>query len=542
VTYLSVTSGARSNPAHLIAIALLALPWLWPFASGPTPSVLPRLAALAFGALYLLLYQGTPPENANRIYGKALLVAALVSSVIGLLQYFGASQALTPWVNVTVKGNAFGNLRQRNQLGSLLNMGLAVLVWSAWARHWRRETDVARDADSDRRRVDLSRTWVLGLTALAVVLLASASAATASRTGMVQMLAMLGLAFLWRRQTAKATWPMLVGSVLAYVVASGLLPVLIGQEPFASGITARFSDGGLNCESRIILWHNVLQLIAQKPWFGWGWGELDYAHFITVYPGTRFCDILDNAHNLPLHLAVELGLPLSVAFCSLLSWLVWRAKPWREPDSDRQMAWAVLLVIGLHSLLEYPLWYGPFQIATLFAIWILCRSPRPAAGAGGLSLASASPNAPVTAGSGLRAAIAIGAMLLLIALAYAAWDYRRVSQVYLAPSLRASAYREDTMRKVQDSVLFRNQARFAALTLATVTPENAAQLHATALELLHFSPESRVVEKLIDSALVLGRKGEAAYYMLRYRQAFPADYARWQARNSYEASLPQIAR
>ena len=56
-------------------------------------------------------------------------------------------------------------------------------------------------------------------------------------------------------------------------------------------------------------------LIAQKPWLGWGWGELDYAHFITLYPGARFCDILDNAHNLPLHLAVELGVPLAVVLC-----------------------------------------------------------------------------------------------------------------------------------------------------------------------------------------------------------------------------------
>ena len=28
---------------------------------------------------------------------------------------------------------------------------------------------------------------------------------------------------------------------------------------------------------------------------------MDYAHFVTLYPGERFCDILDNAHNLPLH-------------------------------------------------------------------------------------------------------------------------------------------------------------------------------------------------------------------------------------------------
>ncbi|MBP9931724.1 MAG: O-antigen ligase C-terminal domain-containing protein, partial [Rhodoferax sp.] len=99
--------------------------------------------------------------------------------------------------------------------------------------------------------------------------------------------------------------------------------------------------------------------------------------------------------------------------------------------------------------------------------------------------------------------------------------------------------REDTLRKVQDSWLFRKQVRFAALTLATVTPENAQGLNAMARELLHFSPESRVIEKLIDSDLALGRRDDAAYFMLRYRNAFPADYERWKARSTY-SPLPEL--
>ena len=73
----------------------------------------------------------------------------------------------------------------------------------------------------------------------------------------------------------------------------------------------------------------VLHLIAQKPWTGWGWGELKYAHYMASYPGERFCDILGNAHNLPLHLAVTLGLPLALAACAGLLTLLWRAHPWR---------------------------------------------------------------------------------------------------------------------------------------------------------------------------------------------------------------------
>jgi O-antigen ligase len=508
---------------QVIAVLLLALPWLWPFASGPTPSVLPRLAALACGALFLLVYQAMRPADANRIFAKGLLVAALLSSVIGLLQYLGASLVLAPWVNVTAPGYAFGNLRQRNQLGSLLNIGLAVLVWSAWTRQWRVVSDVRRESDSGRR----FRGAAPGFLALAIVLLASASAATASRTGLVQMLLLLGLALVWRRHAAPASWPILGGAVLAYGLASVVLPMLTDQDPFTAGIVARFSDRVQNCESRIILWQNVLELIAQKPWSGWGWGELDYAHFITLYPGARFCDILDNAHNLPLHLAVELGVPFAITVGALVAWLIWRALPWRETAADRQMAWAILAIIGLHSMLEYPLWYGPFQIATVFAIWVLWRTPRQVADAAGMPRAAMPDSGPVT-----TVVVATAATLVLAALAYAAWDYRRVSQVYLAPSLRASAYREDTLRKAQDSWLFHDQARFAALTLATVTPSNAAQVNATALELLHFSPEARVIEKVITSALAVGYYDEAEYFLVRYQRAFPADYARWQARES----------
>jgi hypothetical protein len=75
--------------------------------------------------------------------------------------------------------------------------------------------------------------------------------------------------------------------------------------------------------------------------------------------------------------------------------------------------------------------------------------------------------------------------------------------------------------------LFRNQVQFAELTTTPVTAENAAQLCDQALQLLHFSPEPRVVEKLIESAVLLGRDDEAAYYLARYRAAFPEAHARY---------------
>ena len=34
-------------------------------------------------------------------------------------------------------------------------------------------------------------------------------------------------------------------------------------------------------------------------------------------------------------------------------------------------ATSVLAIIALHSLVEYPLWYGPFQMAVGWCVWML---------------------------------------------------------------------------------------------------------------------------------------------------------------------------
>ena len=106
-------------------------------------------------------------------------------------------------------------------------------------------------------------------------------------------------------------------------------------------------------------------------------------------------------------------------------------------------------------------------------------------------------------------------------------DYHRVSQIYLAPAERSAAYRDDTLNKVQGTWLFRQQARFAVLGITVLKPDNAESMYSLAQELLHYSPEPRVIEKVIESAVMLGRDDEALLYVARYRAAFPEDHARW---------------
>jgi len=469
----------------LFAVALLALPWLNPFAAGPSPAVQPWLVTLACVALLLLLLPGRSSVRPQTV-AAAWLVAGLLSCVIALCQYFGVESRFSPWMTLS-DGQVYANLWQRNQFATLAAIGLLSLLW--WS---------GRGTHSVR----VVRRLLVG----AAALLAFGLSASSSRTGLLELALILLLAMGWGWWRTPLPRMVLLTAVLAYGAATWLLPMLAGLDPTHSGVLSRF--GGDGCGSRLVLWRNVLELIAQHPWTGWGWGELDYAHFVHLYESPRFCGLLDNAHNLPLHLAVELGIPVALLSCAALGGVVIKARPWQEQDATRQLAWTVLTMILLHSLVEYPLWYGPFQMTVglcLGLLWPRLLAPR----------------------YGRRAWHRLAALSLLATVAYAAWDYHRVSQIYLAPEQRAAAYRDNTLEKIRASHLFRGAVRFAELTLAPLTHDNAVQVNAEAHALLHFSPEPRVIEKLIESAVLLGRDSEARDFIRRYQAAYPQAYDDW---------------
>ena len=494
-----------------LLVGLLTLPWVWPLTYGPVSGAEPYLVSAMLAAAALVLWPAHDAAQAVRIAAWSWLAAALLSSVIALLQYFHLETAFYPYINGATPGLAFGNLRQPNLLASLLMIGALALYWAARDRplFWRYPA------------------WPMG------ALLVIALAATASRVGLVELLACSALLTWWAvasREPGRG-WRMalIVGAALAlYVLAALVLPLLAQSTEGIAGrdMVERLRTAESTCGSRLILWSNVLHLIHLKPWTGWGWGGLAYAHYITLYDGPRFCHILDNAHNLPLHLAVELGVPAALLICALLAWLVWHGRPWAERQPARQLAWAVLLAIGIHSLVEYPLWYGPFQIAAAICVWLLwaTRARRPAP-------------ADAATAAGLPASARIGpwryvaAAVMLCAVAYAGWDYVRVSQIYQPVGQRIALWRDDPMGNAKKSWLYNGVARFAEVTSHPATRANAGWMLPEALRMLHFSPEPRVIIRVIESASFLGRDDLALAHLARFRAAFPREHRAWMENN-----------
>jgi O-antigen ligase len=500
-----------------LAVCLL-LPWLNGYYAGPIANFWPWLVSAICG-VFVALGWG---RVSARLLAFTWLAAALISCLMALLQYFGLAAALAPWLSPTMAGEAFANLRQRNLFATLTSLGLVALL--ATVALQKTSMLSVESVQPTQRRIPA---WAYA----SALLLALGNAASSSRTGLLEWALVLVLSLWWHRASRRPLASLALLALLMYGAAVVVLPLLLELVTgiSAQGLLGRLADAG--SDSRRVLWDNVLTLIAQKPWLGWGWGELGYAHFITAYPGTRSTVFFDNAHNLPLQLAVEMGVPMALLTCAGLAWAVLRAKPWLDTDPARQMAWAVLAVIGVHSLLEYPLWFGPFQLALLCCVaWLWQTRQIPPAQRYRSSSGHTNQKGKTIWLAGKKSHIA--AVATLLALVYAGFDYVRVTQLYVPSAMRWPAYKQNTLAKVQDSWLFAPQVLFAVLMTNKVTPANASAMQALALTVLHNSAEAKVVEKLITSALLSGQRADAEFYMARFRWAYPQDYAVWAKANT----------
>lgn len=442
------------------------------------------------------------------------LLAGLLNACIGLLQHFQHTAWLGGLINHAPVGQVYGNLRQRNQFATLMNMALWAL-WYLWQNGALLPTSSAlfkKVGRNGARLLPAVLAWILMLP------LAVCTALTLSRGGMVQLLALLLMLTGWtlrRETTTYAAAPTtssptsmrapilawLAGLLLVYLATAYVLPHLSGGTDIALRLAGQDSRA---CISRTVLWGNVLYLIAQKPLTGWGWGELDFAHYSANYSQMRFCDMLDNAHNLPLHIAVELGVPIAVLACAAALWWLLRQRPWAELAPARQLAWGVLAALGIHSLLEYPLWYAPFQVACGLALGLLAATRPSCKSSHSTTLCKQVNCNPAQ----LRVQHGIAALLLL-GLAYASFDFARVTQLYTVAKDRVWPFKQNTQAQAERSRLFHNAVLFAKLSTEPVTPQTAATQLVQAQKLMHYSPERRVAKRIIECLHALGRHNEA---------------------------------
>lgn len=488
---------ARAAWLPLAALALLAASVLWSWGPGSLPSGL-ALSALGMLLASALLVLGGAAARGGKlavplfvVFCVGWVVAGVLNASIGIVQVFVPSLPDGSWIARSgLPGRAVGNLRQPNHLSSLL-------LWSAIA--------VVPLVEMNK----LSRRAGNALYALmmfAVVL-------TASRTGVVGV-ALLTIWGLLDKRLSRPTRRLLVASPLLYLV--GWLAVAGWAElsHHVFGAEARLDEADLS-SSRFGIWANTLALIRQQPWTGVGFGEFNLAWTLTPFPG-RPTAFFDHTHNLILQFAVELGLPLAAAVLGLLLVAIWRG--WRLCDvSDDATAvtlrsgWMMLLLIGVHSQLEYPLWYAYFLLPTA---WLF-----------GYALGRAGPpTAPVaeaethTAAARPRA-LFIGGMLLTMGAALSVVDYARVTMIFAPPS--SGDPLSQRIATGWRSVLFAHHADYADVTTESgVAPPGKAFSEAP-----HYLMDTRLMIAWAKALAAAGQTDKARYLAQRLREFRKSDAA-----------------
>ncbi|NML16318.1 PglL family O-oligosaccharyltransferase [Azohydromonas caseinilytica] len=475
-------SGARAASALLAVLGLLAMSVL-----GSAAVALPgSLAASALGLLLaalVLAWSGAALAPAARsaalqAFCLGWVVVGVLSTAIALVQVFAPAWADGVLVARSgFPGRAVGNLRQPNHLSSLLLWSLVALVPLHEAGRLRTQTAVL-----------LGALLVVGIEL------------SGSRTGTVGLL-VLALWGVVDGRLARSSRLLLLGAPLFYAAWALALKTL---QSGALGAATRLGEADVS-GSRFGIWRNTLALIEQQPWAGVGFGEFNFAWTLTPFPG-RPVAFFDHTHNLVLQFAVELGLPLAALLLALLALALWQAGRRSVSVAGAEGAAlragvVVLVLMALHSQLEYPLWYAYFLLPTAW-IWGACLGAQ----------AAAQPVPATEAAHYPPLALRLPGLLLTAGAVLALVDYSRVVSIF-APTPTAGPLVQ-RIETGQRSWFFAHHADYAAATTAT-EPIDALPDFARAT---HFLLDTRLMQAWAEALADAGELDRARHVAQRLRE------------------------
>ena len=473
----------------IAALGLLAIaPVVSALAFGlPWPLALSSLALIAVAMLVVITAVCIPAADGELAFGAmsaALVAAGVLSAVVALVQVFVPHWTDGTWLAHPTGGGRVGaNLRQPNHLSSLLVLSALGLVWmheSAAALRPRHRGPIAA---------------VLLLLVFGIVL-------TASRTGAI-CVALLAVWGVVDRRLSRPARIALVALPVFFVL------MWIGMDVWSrTGAAAFGGDAQLHrsdlSSSRYAIWANTLSLIAAHPWLGVGWGEFNFAWTLTPFPG-RPVAFFDHTHNLPLQLLVELGVPIGLLVLGLLAWALWRAVEAAAVGAGRGSATArcacvMVATMGVHSQLEYPLWYAYFLLPTAFAFGCALGFERPA---GALR--------PRMAGR-LPKFLGTAAVVLMVGTVVSLVDYRRVVVIF-APTENSPSLSE-RIADGRKSWFFAHHADYAAAT----TVEHPSEALSAFERAPHYLLDARLMQAWARALDEAGEAERARYVAARLKE------------------------
>lgn len=376
-----------------------------------------------------------------------LVVGGLLSAFTGLVQYIGYGGWLGQYVTIKQTAAIHGNVAQSNHFANHILLATAGLSYLYSRNH-------------------LSAVLAISLL-IFFALIVSLSTSRAVLLYAIALCALSVAGYLKTRDTVNSRLCLItIFFLAAYIGAQYLL------EQIHPWLMELVKDWGLNTDSlayntaleklattrsgwelRTSEWHKAWLMFLDAPVFGVGIGNYAWHSFsyqtLPEFSGIEKLRLFSHPHNLFAQVIAETGVAgLIILLLLLVGWVKQFYRHWTQPD------WfisAVLLVIFIHSNLEFPLWYSYFLGIAAIMIGLgdsrsldVKIAPRPGQIGGGLVL-----------------------LLGFALLGYTLLGFNNLVHISLPYSLLTPQEKKDAALAVANNPLL---APYAELSLLAVTP------------------------------------------------------------------------
>jgi O-antigen ligase len=268
---------------------------------------------------------------------------------------------------------------------------------------------------------------------------------------------------------------------------------------------------------RVQLFLYAWLMFLSNPLLGIGFGEYAWRAFELAagLTGAGPPGLDRHSHNLFLQLLAETGiLGLLCIAVPLASWF-WRM-PWRSLAPERCWTIGVLAVIGLHSMVEFPLWHANFlgMFALLFG--------------------AASPGAAAIAPTRLRRGMVLAVVLAGSLTACGVWsDYRAFERWYVAVEAKAARGESpgsgdlEGLMKLREGSLFGPYFERIASEAISLDEEGLGDKLALNTQVMRAYPMPSVVLRQVALLALSGRDADAERTLRAAVKLYPEWTRKW---------------
>ena len=312
---------------------------------------------LGYAAAWLLFMSLLTTHQRLRMVAGVIMLVAFAQALFGMLNYYGETSTMG-WIPTHyAQHRVTGTYVNRNFFANLL------VISSGFALSWilvrpGRNEPAYRAIGGGPFRLQPSVLTDFAALVLLVVLLGGL-VLSGSRGGLLSALAatVLVLCLSVVSRGTRLAWQPLV------IVLAGV-PLIFGF----GLMRFRISQLGPNSADRLEQWRSTLELVALRPWSGYGGGAYETA-FRNRLSGDLGPLTYNQAHNDYLQILLEQGVAgLLLAAATLSAPILLGVRRSRRSRSVRRQRWILSSLFGISAMLVHAMVDSPFQVPA--NVWV----------------------------------------------------------------------------------------------------------------------------------------------------------------------------